>query len=346
MPQSELTLPAVGLFVLAALGSYGACWGVLAALRRWSVWDVPNERSSHSQPTPRGGGLGIIAAFVVLAVALAVVRRDAFCGAAGGLVLALAVLSFLDDRFNLSWRVRLGGHLVAAFVGALLVRPELGPMGWVMVPVLVLLLAGHANAFNFMDGINGIAAGQTVVAGAALAILTAGGAGEPSTMSLLALGLAGAAAGFLPHNFPRARMFMGDVGSVPLGFALMFLSAWWAQDQGLLAWVPLLAIHSGFIFDTGVTLVRRWARGDRLHEAHREHFYQRLVRAGWSHPAATGSFLLVSAGVSGAAIVLHSRNASPLWSAAVAIVAWGMFFALAETEFRRAQRQSAARART
>lgn len=334
MSLFELIGVQVGLVFVAAAASYVACWLVLAGLRRWSVMDVPNARSSHSQPTPRGGGIGIMVTFVVGAVWLAPSGGGGDAEMVAALVGALAVLSFLDDKLDLSWRLRLGGHLLAAVVGAVWFRPELGAWSWVLVPVLVLLLAGHGNAFNFMDGVNGIAMAQTVIAGLGLACLAGGQEGD-ETVATLALLLAGAAAGFGPHNFPRARMFMGDVGSVPLGVGLMLLSAWLARDRGLATWVPLLAIHSGFVLDTGFTLLRRWRRGDRLHEAHREHFYQRLVRAGWSHVAVTSSFAAASATVGVGAVALHGLQVAPAWTLLLLVGVWGAYFSVAERVFRR-----------
>lgn len=331
----EPTQSKVALLLAAGAASYGLGWLVLAGLRRWSVMDVPNARSSHSQPTPRGGGIGIMLTFLIGAgwVAGRYGARDALVVAL--LVGALALLSFLDDKLDLSWRLRLGGHFAAAIVGAVWFRPELGGLGWFLLPVLVLLLAGHGNAFNFMDGVNGIAAAQTIVAGLSLAWLAEGAGQSMPPAAVLAVLLAGAAAGFVPHNFPRARMFMGDVGSVPIGAGLMLLSAWIAREGGLGTWVPLLAIHSGFVLDTGVTLVRRWRRGDRLHEAHREHFYQRLVRAGWSHVRVTSLYALVSAVVAFGAVALARSHATPLWTALLVLVAWTAYFVVAENVFRR-----------
>jgi len=332
LPESMMELAGVGAGTAAV--SYLVGWLVFFGLRRWQIIDVPNARSSHSRPTPRGGGLGIIATFLA-ATALLASSREGAAWLVFFTVGGLALVSFLDDRLRLSWRLRLGGHLVAAALGAFWLRPEVGMAACWVVPILVLLLAGHANAFNFMDGINGLAAGQAVVVALGLAVLAVGSGGAPlHPAGLLALALAGAAAGFLPHNFPRARMFMGDVGSVPIGFALMLLAVWLAHDRGPSLWVPLLAIQSGFILDTGLTLVRRWRSGAALHEAHREHFYQRLVRAGWSHPSATGSFLAVSSGVSVAALVLARSNWSPVWAVAVCSVGWGGYFAVCETVFR------------
>ena len=332
-PESLLEL--TGLALGAALLSYGSCWLVYFALSRWRMLDVPNARSSHTRPTPRGGGTGIVTIFIGAALLSAGKLDSSEAWLVAVTVGGLALVSFWDDRLKLSWRVRLGGHLVAAAAGAVWLRPEPAWLGWGLFPVIVLLLAGHANAFNFMDGINGLAGGQAVVASLSLAVLASGrGAEGIHPAGVLAVVLAGSAAGFLPHNFPRARMFMGDVGSVPLGFALMLLSVWLARDRGLSAWVPLLAIQSGFILDAGLTLARRWWRGESVQEAHREHFYQRLVRSGWTHPAATGSFLAVSSGVSAAALALAWSDRAPGWTIVVSVTAWGVYFGICEAIFR------------
>lgn len=338
MLASDLVQRWAGLFLAAAVASYVAGWAVLAVLRRWQLVDRPNARSSHAQPTPRGGGVAIMLTFLGGAGWLAFSLVDGNAWLIVVSVAAVAVMSFCDDRFDLSWRVRLGGHLFVAAVGALWFRPELGGLGWLLVPVLVLLLAGHANAFNFMDGINGIASGQAVVAGIALAVLALEPGGGWHPAGVLALLLAGSAAGFLPHNFPRARMFMGDVGSVPLGLTLMLLSAWLARDQGFSLWLPLLVVHSGFMLDTAATLVRRWQRGDRLQEAHREHFYQLWVRAGWSHSATTMLFLGISGGGAIMAAWGWIRGGDGGIVAFVSVLAWGLYFAMAEGVFRRFQR--------
>jgi UDP-GlcNAc:undecaprenyl-phosphate/decaprenyl-phosphate GlcNAc-1-phosphate transferase len=150
-------------------------------------------------------------------------------------------------------------------------------------------LAGYTNAFNFMDGINGISGVQAGVTGIGMAVvagLAGGDWGHPAVLG--ALIVAGAGIGFLPHNFPRARMFMGDVSSAPLGFLLAGLVWWAASDLGWWLLAPLALLHANYVFDTGITLVRRVLRRESWHSAHREHFYQRMVRSGKSHAFTTG----------------------------------------------------------
>jgi UDP-N-acetylmuramyl pentapeptide phosphotransferase/UDP-N-acetylglucosamine-1-phosphate transferase len=153
---------------------------------------------------------------------------------------------------------------------------------------------------------------------------------------LLSLVIAGACAGFLPHNFPRARMFMGDVGSAPLGFLLAALVVWIARDYGWWLLIPLGLLHANFVLDTGLTLARRVLRGERWYEAHREHFYQRLIRAGKSHPFVTGLEMALQGVVLGLMVLyLHASVPARVGLIAVVILVWLAFFAYCERLFRR-----------
>ncbi|MCX6924750.1 MAG: glycosyltransferase family 4 protein, partial [Verrucomicrobia bacterium] len=285
---------------LAAVLSFALCYPIARALRHLGVIDRPNQRSSHQVPTVRGGGIAII--LVVLFGGLAAGWRSDVALVLMGLSFGLAAVSLWDDLQPLPPTVRFGGHALAA-LGVLhaLDWPrfslEVASQPGVAWPapmsglLLFLWLTGYTNAFNFMDGINGLAAGQAIVTGLGMALLGSVASGQWSVVSppvLLSLVVAGAALGFLPHNFPNARMFMGDVGSAPLGFLLAALVIWMARGFGWWLLVPLALLHANFVLDTGITLVRRVLRGERWYDAHREHFYQRLIRAGKSHPFVTG----------------------------------------------------------
>jgi UDP-N-acetylmuramyl pentapeptide phosphotransferase/UDP-N-acetylglucosamine-1-phosphate transferase len=190
-----------------------------------------------------------------------------------------------------------------------------------------------------MDGINGLAAGQAIVTGLGMALLGSVVSGQSSMVSppvLLSLVIAGACAGFLPHNFPKARMFMGDVGSAPLGFLLAALVVWIARDYGWWLLIPLGLLHANFVLDTGLTLARRILRGERWYEAHREHFYQRLIRAGKSHPFVTGVEMALQGVVLGL-MVLYLYASAPVRAGLIALVIlmWLAFFAYCERLFRR-----------
>jgi UDP-N-acetylmuramyl pentapeptide phosphotransferase/UDP-N-acetylglucosamine-1-phosphate transferase len=280
--------------ILAGLGSWLIGFPVYRLLSRLGLLDNPNARSSHAVPTVRGGGLGIVVIVLVLGGVAGLHPPSVLSVAWLLLALGLAVVSFLDDIRSLPWKVLFGTHglVSAAFLYALARRGGFDGLSFPLASglgiVLFLFLAGYANAFNFMDGINGIAASQAAVTSlGTIAVAVAAGVSFSHPALVLAAIIAGAAAGFLPHNFPRARMFMGDVGAVFMGFGLAAIAVWIAEDQGWWLLVPLGCLHANFILDTAITVVRRIMRGEVFHQAHREHFYQRLVRAGWSHTRVT-----------------------------------------------------------
>ncbi len=238
--------------------------------------DHPNHRSLHQVPVPRSGGLAIHAAFGIAVscfVALSLPLPGAGFWAGWGLVVAV---SAWDDLRHVPVGVRLVSHVVAA---ALLLS-ALAPSG---VSVLVVLIAGAAlvwfvNLFNFMDGMDGLAGLMAVTGSLCLAVagLMQGDAGY----ALLAGVVAAAAGGFLFHNWPPARLFMGDAGSIGLGFVLGGLSLY-GIFRGVFPWVVPVLAFLPFIADATFTLIARILRGQRPWEAHREHAYQRLVLAGW-----------------------------------------------------------------
>ena len=263
--------PALALVpAAAALACTGA---ILLLLRRGDrlPLDHPNERSLHERPVPRVGGVGIVAG-VLLAFAL--VRAEPIIAA---LVAVLAVLSYLDDRAHLPIVLRFGAHAVAAAVFVLTTAPEVHPL-W--QAVLALATMWVTNLYNFMDGSDGLAGGMALFGFGAYA-LAAWLAGD-LVFVVVAASIAAAAAAFLVFNFPPARVFMGDVGSIPLGFlaAALGILGWHAGHWPL--WFPVL-VFSPFIIDASLTLARRLLRGERVWRAHRSHYYQRLVQLGWGH---------------------------------------------------------------
>jgi UDP-N-acetylmuramyl pentapeptide phosphotransferase/UDP-N-acetylglucosamine-1-phosphate transferase len=234
--------------------------------------DNPNHRSLHTSPTPRTGGIGLLAGVVA-----AVVISTGAVQPVLWIALALAALSLGDDRWNLPATVRLLGHLVAA--AAFVLTLGAWPAIW-LLPFLVLALGWMTNLYNFMDGADGLAGGMTVFGFGAFAI--AAGMQGHADIAVLSLCVAAAAFGFLLFNFPPARIFMGDVGSIPVGFL--------AGAIGLLGWregvwpaVFPLIVFAPFIVDASVTLGKRALRRERVWQAHREHYYQRLILGGWSH---------------------------------------------------------------
>ena len=293
---------------------------ITLGMRRLRVIDVPNARSSHRHPTPRGGGIGVAVA-VVAAVALApeldgVTRAGLI--AAG---VAFGVVGLLEDLIGIPALRRLPLlFLAAATALPWITRHVEGGVVWTAafaVGALVWLVA-YVNAFNFMDGINGLAAGQAVVAGGIWYLVA--GARDIAWLGAVGLIVAAAALGFVPHNVPRARVFMGDVGSYFLGGVLACTAV-----AALRAGLPLeavLAPLSLFAADTGVTLVRRVLRGDRWYEAHREHAYQRLtVLLGGSHMRTTALVVALMAACGALGAVSLDGSLGARLAADVAILA-------------------------
>ncbi len=257
-------------------GSAIACAALLWLLMRTGLaWrlavDMPNARSLHAQPIPRSGGWGVMGVSIPMLLVLAPSLRWIALIAA-----ALALLSYFDDRAGLSARMRMLAHLAAATL--VLVAYGSGLALW-WIPLIVLFIAWLINLYNFMDGSDGLAGGMALFGFGTFAI--AAGHTEPE-LAFAAAAIAGAAAGFLVWNLHPARIFLGDAGSVPLGFLAGALGYWgWYRDLWPL-WFPIL-VFSPFIADATVTLVKRLLRRERVWEAHRKHYYQRMVRMGLGH---------------------------------------------------------------
>jgi len=260
-----------------------------AALRRYaiarSLIDVPNQRSSHSVPTPRGGGVAIVVGFLLalpVAYALGMVSFELMVGSLGasGLV---AVIGFLDDHGHIAARWRLLGHFAAAAWGLIWLgaAPQLVLFGttydlsWPGYLLAALYMVWMLNLYNFMDGIDGLASLQaiTVCIGACV-LYWAAGIEQPIWPAVL---LALAVTGFLCWNFPPARIFMGDAGSGFLGLQLALLSLHAMNVSPILLWGWIILMGC-FIVDATFTLARRLVRGDKVYEAHRSHGYQYASR--------------------------------------------------------------------
>ncbi len=290
--------------IVALVG--GVAWWVCGRLSTQDSWltvlDRPNERSLHHTPTPRTGGVAILIGLYVGIGVLASLQlmtgksevSETMGWAPLGWIVALmsvlAVVSLIDDRQGLPIVLRFGVQLFAAALlvfGAHVSVPALsipvfGTMefGWCSAGISMALLIWMTNLYNFMDGMDGFAGGMTMIGGFSLAGLAATDQAGP--VSLLALLVAGAAAGFLVHNFPPARIFMGDVGSIPIGFCFGALMLLGSREHVFDLWVPLI-LFSPFIADATVTLLRRALAGEKVWEAHRSHYYQRAVLLGWGH---------------------------------------------------------------
>ncbi len=290
---------------LVSLAAFALTWAGAALLRRWAprlgLLDIPNERSSHTVPTPRGGGLAIVVATILglwlvyavlkpgeLAVALLIYTL----GAA-----QIAVVSWANDRRSLSATVRLASHALGAALGIFafgywhtVSLPLLGlvSLGWLGGFITLLWIVGLTNAYNFMDGIDGLAGGQAVIAGLGWAVL--GGLSRQPLVSAFGLLLAASSLGFLAHNWPPARIFMGDVGSAFLGYTFAVVAVMAAAADTRLALAGVLLLWP-FVFDTALTFLCRLLKGENVFAAHRSHLYQRLILAGHSHRAVTLLYL-------------------------------------------------------
>jgi UDP-N-acetylmuramyl pentapeptide phosphotransferase/UDP-N-acetylglucosamine-1-phosphate transferase len=289
--------------------------------------DHPTSRSLHDAPIPRTGGLGLHAGVLLAAGIIAPALPDALWLAFG----ALLLVSFLDDVRSVPPLLRLAAHLAASgYFAAFVLLPAHGPLAAVAA---ALAIAWTANLYNFMDGSDGLAGGMALIGfscyGAAAWL--AGG----TEFALVNFCIAAAAAAFLVFNFHPARIFLGDAGSVPLGFLAAALGLIGGLRHGWPVWFPLL-VFSPFIVDASVTLARRFARREKVWQAHRDHYYQRLVRMGWGHrkTALAGYALMLASGVAALA-ALTSTEAMRAAVLAAAALAYLALIALIERGWRR-----------
>jgi len=279
-------------FLLAAIACRVLTVPALTAL----FLDQPNERSLHRDPVPRTGGIGVMLGIGLVAL----LSSRGQVAVAVLLATGLAIISLVDDWRGLPPGLRLLVQLAAA--GAL-AATVLGPDSGLRLLAAVLAVVWMTNLYNFMDGADGLAGGMAVFGFGAYA--AAGLMAGDSGLAMLGASVCAAAAGFLLFNFPPARMFMGDVGSIPLGFlaAAIGLIGWNARAWP--AWFPVVAF-APFVADASVTLMRRLLRGERIWQAHRSHYYQRQVLLGWSHRRlAVVAYLLMAASAATALVMLR-----------------------------------------
>jgi Fuc2NAc and GlcNAc transferase len=322
----QLLVPAIaagGAWLLTAL--------VIRRAGSMRLIDLPNARSSHSRPTPRGGGLSIVIVVLVMLLWQAVaggLGPDVPAPRLAPLVLALggaamAIVGFIDDLRGLSARLRFGLQGMAA-LGTVLVLggvpdevaaalPALAGAAGIALCVVVVLW--FLNLFNFMDGIDGIAAAQCIFMSGAGALLGARSGADPRVVLLMTT-MAAAAAGFLAWNRAPARIFMGDVGSAFLGYLLPCSALWLSTGSGAGVWT-FIVLGTLFIGDASATLARRSLRRRPWSEAHRSHVYQQLARRSGSHGRVTAGYSLVNL-----LLVLPIAGATVRWadqSAAIAV---------------------------
>lgn len=311
--------------VLVALATAGClAWLLRTGRAQRLAMDVPNERSLHSVPTPRIGGLVALPLALGATLALAPAMRGMT-----GVALLLVLVSWFDDRKGLSVKLRLAVQFLAAGFALSMANDGAWPL-WLSVAT-VLWLVWLTNLYNFMDGANGLAGGMAVFGFGAYGLA----AGREPDIALTSFSLAGAAAGFLVFNLKPARLFLGDAGSVPLGFLAGVLGLLGVLRGIWPSWFPVL-VFSPFIADATVTLLRRLLRGDKIWQAHREHAYQKLVCMGWSHErlALHAWGLMFAAGVS--ALLLLGAPARGQWlGLAVWALVYGALFLIVERRWRR-----------
>lgn len=315
-----------------------AAFGLTAFVRRNAVrlglLQAPNERSSHSVPTPSGGGIGIVLGG---SIALGAAAFGAPAPALWLLILSLlvAAVGFVDDRRPLPALLRLPLQLVLVAAAILLAVPldELGRQIGLPVPALVLAalaLVGAVywiNIFNFMDGIDGIAASQAIfmLLGALLLLALRDPPAIGGGAAAILLGLTGATVGFLVLNWPPAKIFMGDAGSTYLGFTLAVM-ALVSIATGLVSLPQWLILGALFLADSTVTLVRRLLNRERIFEAHRRHAYQALSRRLGGHRPVTLGFIAVNVVV---LLPLAMLAGTPGWGWAAVAIAYVPLIALA-----------------
>jgi Fuc2NAc and GlcNAc transferase len=289
------------------------------ALRN-EVLDLPNERSSHSIATPRGGGAAIVLASAIgigLSAALGIVdTREAFTLASGMLV--LGIVGWTDDRRDVTPRVRLAVQFGIAFwtvymlggLPSIQVGTHSMPLGAIGYLLAALGIVWSINLFNFMDGIDGLAGSQAFLIFGTIALLLF--LRHDYSLATIPAILAVTSVGFLVWNWPPARIFLGDVGSGAIGYLIAGL-ALASENKGSVPVLAFVIVYGVFICDASVTLLRRWSRGDRVTEAHRDHAYQRLTRALGSHRTVTSwaAAVTVLFAILGGAAALEPRLALP-----------------------------------
>jgi UDP-N-acetylmuramyl pentapeptide phosphotransferase/UDP-N-acetylglucosamine-1-phosphate transferase len=233
----------------------------------------------------------------------------------------LAALSQIDDRRGLPARVRFGAHLVAVLA---LVFGYPADAPWWALAILAFLLVWLTNLYNFMDGADGLAGGMALFGFGGYAVAALTSAHGDVALALAAAAIAGAAAGFLLFNFHPARIFLGDAGSIPLGFLAGALGYWGWKNGVWPVWFPALTF-APFIGDASVTLLKRLSRGEKFWQAHREHYYQRMVRSGLGHTlTALIWYLVMATGIMLAVLALHF---APIFQW-VAVAVWALLLLL------------------
>jgi UDP-N-acetylmuramyl pentapeptide phosphotransferase/UDP-N-acetylglucosamine-1-phosphate transferase len=272
------------LAIIALLGtiSFFLTWLIKNFALRKKMFDIPNKRSLHDVPTPHSGGLAIVITWytgISILYFSGIIDKALYTALLCGVL--LAIVSLIDDLIGLKPYIRLIVQFITAiaafwFLGGLrpLFIPGIDVNYQVLIyPLSIIGMVWFINLFNFMDGVDGFASVEAIIICSVLFVFT---------WSLVTILLIACITGFLYWNWPKAKIFMGDVGSTQLGFILVVLGIYYHNilELSILNWIMLT---SPFWFDATLTLLRRWRNGEKLSEAHRKHVYQRIVQAGFSH---------------------------------------------------------------
>ena len=282
----------INLLVLVSVATFVwlFCFTLTNPSSKLYVLDSPTDRSLHDIPKPRTGGVAIfLSVFIAWVVIVLTQDLGTFIYYVLTGLLLLALISYLDDRNSIPQLWRLLIHVLAAI---LLLLSGLGlsvtdtqfegyiNYNYIFNTLIIFVIVWCVNLYNFMDGMDGLACGMGVIGFGCLAIL--GWLAGDELFLIFASIVAAANLGFLPHNFPPAKIFMGDAGSITMGYLVAFFSLWGIQEAIFIWWVPIL-IFSPFIVDATVTLIKRLLSGEKIWEAHKSHYYQKLVIIGWGH---------------------------------------------------------------
>lgn len=284
---------------------------VLTVNKEALIQDIPNDRSLHTEPIPRTGGIALMAG--ILSGWMLMIQSWEWWIVLP--VLGLFVLSLVDDMRGLAASTRLIGHFVAALI-------VLGGAGvnWLWLLPVLLFIVWMTNLYNFMDGSDGLAGGMALFGFNFYGI--AGLMHGDEAFAMMNFSVGAAALGFLYHNFYPAKIFMGDAGSIPLGFLAAAFGVWGWQQGYWAFWFPIL-VFSPFVADATLTLLKRAWRGEELAQAHRSHYYQRLVQMGWGHrnTAIAEYLLMFLAGTS----ALWGIGLEVQWQGSL-LAWWGMIY--------------------
>lgn len=270
------------LIVSLGLVSFFLTEKIITYARKKEIYDIPNERSLHIIPTPVGGGIAIVIAWYAGLTVLffcGIITKSLFLALLSGVF--LAIISFVDDLVGIKPVFRLLIHFLTAIIAFWLLgglRPLIMPSIeikyiYIIYPIAIIGMVWFINLFNFMDGVDGFASVEAIIIAGVLFIFT---------WNMTTILLISCIVGFLYWNWPKAKIFMGDVGSTQLGFILVVLGINFhdTYDFSILNWIMLA---SPFWFDATLTLFRRWRNGENLSQGHKKHVYQRIVQAGFSH---------------------------------------------------------------